>query len=78
MTNEEAVTVLNMVECHGSLVIQAKEMAIEALVKSDNKGEWVVDNNGILTCDKCGTHILFKTNFCPTCGADMRGDNYNG
>ena len=31
MTREEAITVLNMVEAHGSLVIQAKDMAIEAL-----------------------------------------------
>jgi hypothetical protein len=31
MTREEAITVLNMVEAHGSLVIQAKEMAIKAL-----------------------------------------------
>ena len=31
MTREEAITILNMVETHGSLVIQAKEMAIQAL-----------------------------------------------
>ena len=31
MTNKEAIAVLNMVEAHGSIVIQAKEMAIKAL-----------------------------------------------
>lgn len=31
MTNKEAITVLNMIEAHGSLPIQAKERAIEAL-----------------------------------------------
>ena len=31
MTNKQAIKVLNMVEAHGSLVIQAKEMAIKAL-----------------------------------------------
>lgn len=31
MTREDAIKVLNMVEAHGSLVIQAKEMAIKAL-----------------------------------------------
>lgn len=31
MSREEAIQVLNMVEAHGSLVIQAKEMAIKAL-----------------------------------------------
>jgi hypothetical protein len=39
MTREEAITVLNMVEAHGSLVIQAKEMAIKALEQEP--------------CDKC-------------------------
>ena len=31
MTREEAITVLNMIEAHGSLAIQAKDMAIKAL-----------------------------------------------
>ena len=31
MTNEEAIKVLNMIEAHGSLPIQAKEKAIQAL-----------------------------------------------
>lgn len=48
MTREEAITILNMVEAHGSLVIQAKDMAIKALEYDDAKyheehGEVVVD-----------------------------------
>ena len=31
MTNEQAISVLKMVEAHGSLTIKAKEMAIKAL-----------------------------------------------
>jgi hypothetical protein len=31
MTRDEAIAVLNMVEAHGSLVIEAKDMAIKAL-----------------------------------------------
>lgn len=31
MTNEQAVKVLEMIEAHGSLAIQAKEKAIQAL-----------------------------------------------
>ena len=31
MTREEAISVLNMVEAHGGLVIEAKKMVIEAL-----------------------------------------------
>ena len=28
-------------------------------------------------CDKCGIWTLKKSNYCPSCGADMRG-NENG
>ena len=35
MTNKEAITVLNMIEAHGSLAIQAKEKAIQALQATD-------------------------------------------
>lgn len=35
MTNEQAIKVLNMIEAHGSLAIQAKEKAIQALQKLD-------------------------------------------
>ncbi len=27
------------------------------------------------TCSVCGRRKVFKTNFCPQCGADMRGSN---
>ena len=48
----------------------------------ENKGEWIADIdkwgdvvttvNGY-TCSKCGTFNSDKDNFCPNCGADMRG-----
>ena len=38
MTREEAITILNMVEAHGSLVIQAKDMAIKALKQEPQTG----------------------------------------
>jgi len=41
-------------------------------------GNWirVTDNAGHLVweCDKCGWQQRYNTNFCPDCGADMRGD----
>ena len=40
---------------------------------AENKGEWIIEESGVITCNNCGTHILFKLNFCPNCGADMRG-----
>lgn len=49
----------------------------------ENKGEWIADIdkwgdvvttvNGY-TCSKCGTFNSDKDNFCPNCGADMRGE----
>lgn len=34
------------------------------------KGEWIFSR-----CDKCGAyHNSMYRNFCPNCGADMRGD----
>ena len=38
MTKEEAISVLNMVEAHGSLVIEAKDMAIKALEQEPQMG----------------------------------------
>lgn len=50
------------------------------------RGEWIEDYNGNgwndywdYTCSNCGKKyeradaILYKANFCPNCGADMRG-----
>lgn len=39
------------------------------------QGEWIYDEDYInpYRCDKCNYHNDDKTNYCPTCGADMRG-----
>ena len=45
------------------------------------KGKWIdkgVDNYNFLyhlyTCDQCGSEWLDTPDFCPKCGADMRGE----
>ena len=44
-------------------------------------GEWIVDEEqGTSTCSNCEVVWQFTdgtsgSNFCPNCGADMRGDN---
>ena len=40
------------------------------------KGEWIVENHEVV-CSICGQNNL-ETDFCPNCGADMRGDETNG
>ena len=44
------------------------------------KGEWITstNDNGIsyqFFCDKCKREVQVITNFCPNCGADMRGED---
>ncbi len=47
-------------------------------LESENKGEWIEIERGI-KCSKCGAQIMCfhvqaeEYNFCPNCGADMRG-----
>jgi hypothetical protein len=61
---------------------QGYEDALKENALKRNKGEWIADVdkwgdvvttvNGY-TCSKCGTFNSDKDNFCPNCGADMRG-----
>lgn len=56
------------------LNIEAINMAIEAL-SAERTGEWI--NTGVLTvhCSNCKSefHELEAMNFCPNCGARMKG-----
>lgn len=52
------------------------DKAISALKK--NKGEWISEydedgKTGWYECSCCHSERAFNTNFCPDCGADMRG-----
>ena len=57
--------------------------AIEALKEQRPHGEWI-DKGEYAECSICGScsgtqfdgvePIPLKTNFCPNCGADMRGE----
>ena len=51
-----------------------------------NMGHWVSQRGGGYCCSECGRyaldevdgkfiHVAFKSNFCPYCGADMRGEH---
>lgn len=47
------------------------------------KGKWIWDDEaypggnpyGHYDCDQCGESVPHKTNYCPLCGADMRGES---
>ena len=44
-------------------------------VTPTKKGGWIhIDNMNNATCSICGIKAHASYNFCPICGADMRGD----
>jgi len=89
MTREEAIDVLihNYPSTCFTDLCEAVEIAIQALSAQPErkKGKWIeVDDyyNRISgRCSICGWEaLLYETDvvgmdFCPNCGADMRGDN---
>ena len=67
----------------------AFKIAIENLsadVRENVKGEWIdekrlsyeYDGNEVVVvtwkCSKCGEETNVRSNFCPECGADMKGE----
>ena len=60
----------------------ALQMAIEALEQERPKGEWIFNPTDAIDlmfakpkCSECGFESSDGGNFCPNCGADMRGDD---
>lgn len=51
------------------------ERVVEAL-KDRPQGEWISNRSGYWKCSECGIRVAIygKGNYCPNCGADMRGD----
>ena len=56
---------------------------LESAQPDRKKGKWkrayldheaMGERPSILYCSICGQCIAYPTNFCPTCGADMRGE----
>lgn len=87
MTREKAIESLEYVRelsglkgCRESLAI---DMAISALSQPERpKGRWIesiviqTDTSELCeyTCSVCSIVTTRKSNFCPNCGADMRGE----
>ena len=80
MTNKEAISNLNHIYGMVAPDIQRSlDVAIKALERP--QGEWIIkpkenSQSAILICSKCNHFIpiTIDKNFCPNCGADMRGE----
>ena len=59
------------------------EWIIKRLPSAQKKGQWIYDSEayplgnpyGHYDCDQCGESVPHRTNYCPNCGADMRGES---
>lgn len=85
MTNEEAVKVIKS-ECYVAnllnldrtrMINTALDKAVEALEGSRLKGEWrtCYSPGSTVRCSNCWKSFRTEWDFCPNCGADMRGDS---
>lgn len=68
-------------EKHGLLTSTYETMELDcaptADVRKNVRGEWLHISDGycdVLKCSQCGKTTDSQSNFCPNCGADMRGD----
>lgn len=87
MTREEAIERLTDFEELCGCVEEdneAVQMAIKALEKEPKTGHWIIvkelhgEWEGVkkYACDKCGEKVgVFKSNYCPNCGAKMVADS---
>lgn len=66
---------------NGGLMLKIKfDEEPKADVKPVVRSEWIELGNGAIRCKKCGwakTGLLTR-NYCPNCGADMRGGEKDG
>ena len=86
MTREQRLELLKQIEkdihvcsLESTLLDDAKSCAIhsaiEELEQEPKTGHWIPRNSFLLQykCSECGQESE-KYNFCPNCGADMRGE----
>lgn len=74
MTNEQAITALNMIEAHGDLAIKAKELAIKSLRKQIPRK--CVKKDGYFVCSICRKLVVYDDAYCRNCGKAIDWSEY--
>lgn len=60
-------------DCKDIPLSEAFDLIDNAPTVERPQGEWIEDSGNIV-CSHCHTiWLYFRTDFCPNCGADMRG-----
>ena len=74
--------IIKCVDCGASIQGSHRAMnkaAWNQRVHEPRTGEWIfVDNESVSelwSCSGCGQWSFGRTNYCPNCGADMRGED---
>ena len=81
---EQALIIIDILQDRHDITIRQKGILRRAILENKpKKGKWIVDDEDeiYMWCNQCEqgkrySQSLYvkKTNFCPDCGADMRGD----
>lgn len=67
-------------ELEGTSLVGFKNAPTIEPEQRKRKGKWIHDNPNTFKCSRCNKYLdiscgNMKMNFCPNCGADMRGDS---
>ena len=56
------------------LINEIKHCATLISARKLSHGYWKYDGEFYYKCSECGYNASFRYDYCPNCGADMRGD----
>ena len=68
--------IAGLIDCHGNVHWEDIDDIPIADVRENVRGKWLRPSNSlwkIADCSVCGITSVEAENFCPNCGADMRG-----
>ena len=73
--NANALAYLVVNNGDADFINKVTKLMIEAPSIDLKYGEWISNHDGSWNCSECGLRVFIyaKGNFCPNCGADMRG-----